>query len=129
MCVGCSIGRVQDQGLFPLHEKEGRVTSDDKPKVKQMAGQKPIAKFRAGSVSCALFENDIPVNGTTKTILKASIQRRYKDKNGDWQSSTSFSRNEVPLAIYCLEKAFEVMVSEQASNGDSNGEVEEEVVM
>jgi len=94
-----------------------------------MAGQKPIAKFRAGSVSAALFENDIPVNGTTKTILKASIQRRYKDKNGDWQSSTSFSRNEIPLAIYCLQKAFEVMVGEQPSNGDSNGEVEEEVIM
>ena len=88
---------------------------------------KPIHKVRAGGVSCALFENDIPVNGTTKTILKASIQRRYKDKNGDWQSSTSFSRNEIPLAIYCLSKAFEVMVGEQGSNG--NGEVEEEVIM
>ena len=92
-----------------------------------MAAQKPIAKFRAGQVSCALFENSINVNGSAKTILKASIQRRYKDGDGTWKSSTSFSRNEIPLAIYCLEKAFDAIVNEQSNGSDSNG-IEEEVV-
>jgi hypothetical protein len=95
--------------------------------VAKMAAQKPIAKFRAGQVSCALFENSINVNGSAKTILKASIQRRYKDSDGTWKSSTSFSRNEIPLAIYCLEKAFEAIVNEQSNGSESNG-VEEEVV-
>lgn len=87
----------------------------------------PIAKFRAGSVSAAIFENDIQVNGTKKTILKASIQRRYKDSDGNWKSSTSFSRNEIPLAIYCLEQAFEKIIGEQTEA--SSNDVEEEVVM
>ena len=71
-----------------------------------MVGQKPLAKFRAGQVSCALWENEINVNGTTKTVLKASIERRYKDKDGSWKSSSSFGRNEMPLAIFCLARAF-----------------------
>jgi len=87
--------------------------------VTKMARQQPIAKFRAGGISCALFENDIQVNGASKTILKATIARRYKDKNGEWKSSGSFSRNEIPLAIYCLQKAFEAIIEEQSS---SNGE-------
>ena len=38
----------------------------------------------------------------------------YRDDNdGEWKSSGSFSRNEIPLAIYCLQKAFEHMIEKQ----------------
>ena len=70
----------------------------------------PLTKFRAGSVSCALWENEVTVNGKTVTMLKASVKRRYRDKDGNWKSSGSFGRNEIPLVIYCLEKAFEAIV-------------------
>ena len=95
-----------------------------------MTGQAPIAKFRAGEVSSALWENDIQVRGQSIKILKATVQRRYKDKDsGEWKSSTSFSRNEIPLAIYCLQKAFERIVEAQnGSSGDSNNVVEEPIL-
>jgi hypothetical protein len=81
-------------------------------------------------MSCALWENEIAVNGTSKMVLKASVSRRYKDKDGNWKSSQSFSRNEIPLAIYCLEQAFEKIIGEeQAQNGNGSNGVEEEVVM
>ncbi len=68
----------------------------------------PVKKFRAGQVNCALWENELTVNGRTVTKLSATLERRYKDKNEQWKSSNSLGRNEIPLAIYCLEKAFEV---------------------
>ena len=81
----------------------------------------PIKKFSAGSVSCALWENEIPTsNGQKATMLKATVERRYKDRDGTWKSSSSFGRNEIPLAIYCLEKAFEAIVE-----GSKNDEVRE----
>jgi len=87
---------------------------------------KPLKSFAAGGVRAAIWENEIQVDGSAKTMLKATIERRYKDKSGTWKSSTSFSRNEIPLAVYCLEKAFEAIVGEeQLQNG--NG-VAEEVV-
>ena len=89
--------------------------------------QTPIAKFKAGAVSSALWENEIEVNGKTVTILKATVQRRYKDKDGNWQSSGSFSRNEIPLAIYCLQKSFEKIIEKQSEA--SNGSVEEIPIM
>ena len=102
----------------------------DSPEVTKMAGQQPLARFRAGAMSCALWENEIAVNGSSKTVLKASVTRRYKDKNGDWKSSQSFARNEIPLAIYCLGKAFEKIIGEETAQAGSNGNgVEEEVVM
>ena len=93
--------------------------------MKQMAG--PLKKFRAGQVSCALWENEAEVNGRTVNMLKATVERRYKDKNDTWKSSNSFSRNEIPLAIYCLEKAFDAIIDEQGAGSADNG-VEEEVV-
>jgi hypothetical protein len=95
-----------------------------------MTGQTPIAKFKAGQVSSALWENEIQVRGSTVKMLKATVQRRYKDRDsGEWKSSMSFSRNEIPLAIYCLQKAFEKIVEAQnGSSGDSNNVVEEPIL-
>ena len=78
-----------------------------------------------------MWENEIQVGGVAKVILKATVNRRYKDRNGDWRSADSFSRNEIPLAVYCLQKAFEaILTTEQNGDGDSgasNGAAEEVV--
>jgi len=84
-----------------------------------MTGQKPIVTVKAGQVSSAIFENEISINGRKVTVLKATLQRRYKSKDGSWKASNSFSRNELPLAIYCLEKCFEKMVGEEGSVEES----------
>ncbi len=75
-----------------------------------METNEPIQRFRAGQVACALWENEVTANGKQQTILKASVSRRYKDRYGSWKTSQSFSRNEIPLAIYALQKAFEAML-------------------
>ncbi len=87
--------------------------------------QTPIAKFQAGQVSAALWENQVEIKGRAVTLLKATVQRRYKDRDGNWQSSGSFGRNEIPLAIYCLQKAFEKIIENQKdkSNGDNVEEI------
>ena len=94
-----------------------------------MAGQKPVAKFKAGQISAALWENEIEVKGRTVTLLKATVQRRYKDNKTDtWKSSSSFNRNEIPLAVYCLQKAFERIIETQSEQSSDNNDVEEMVV-
>ena len=75
----------------------------------------PLKKFRAGQVSAAIWENQATVNGKQVTMLKATVERRFKDKDGNWKSSGSFGRNEIPLAVYCLEKAFDAIIDEQQS--------------
>ncbi len=77
-----------------------------------MAG--PLKKFRAGQISCALWENEAKVNGRMVRMMKATVERRYKDKNNQWQSSNSFGRNDIPLVKYCLDRAFEAIVEEQS---------------
>jgi len=85
----------------------------------------PIRKFRAGSIACALWSNESIVHGRTVAMLNATVERRYKDRSGGWKSSGGFGRNDIPLVIYCLQKAFEAMFEEEISPA----ELEEEVAM
>lgn len=95
-----------------------------------MVGQQmPVAKFKAGQVSSAVWKNEIQVKGVAVEILKATVQRRYKGRDGNWQSSGSFSRNEIPLAIHCLQKAFEKIIETQQAEGNNNTSNIEEVVI
>ena len=73
------------------------------------------------------LESSIPVNGSNKTLLKATVERRYKDKDGSWKSTASFGRAEIPLVADCLSKAFEAIVSEEtAQNGSASENITDE---
>jgi len=94
-----------------------------------METKKPIVSFHAGAVSCGLWKNEITLNsGKTATILKASVSRRYKDNFGNWKTTYTFSRNEIPLAIYCLQKAFEAII-EKSKDEELTDAIEEEKVI
>ena len=88
---------------------------------------KPVEKFRAGPVSCAIWANEAVMNGKNVEMLKASVERRYRDSAGNWKSSGSFSRNEIPLAIHCLQQAFSHII-EKDNTRTENGVKEETVV-
>ena len=84
-----------------------------------MANNEPIRKFQAGHVTRAVWENVVTVNGKPQTIVKATVDRRYLGRDGTWKTSQSFSRNEIPLAIYVLQKAFEAMIEKPSEGGEA----------
>mgnify|MGYP001313222068 FL=1 len=90
-----------------------------------MANQKPVWKTQAGVISVALWQNEAVVGGRNVKMLKATIERRYKDGT-EWKSSSSFGRNDVPLVIWCLSRAFGKML-EKPEGGE--GEASDDVVM
>jgi hypothetical protein len=93
-----------------------------------MNNNKPVKKFTAGSVSAALWENEVRLNGKPTSVMKVSLQKSFKAKDGTWKTTTSFARNEVPLAIFCLQKCFETMLGESAAVDIDSSAVEEEVI-
>ena len=94
-----------------------------------MTSQKPMLRIRVGQISCAVWENEIESYGQTKSLLKASVSRSYKHRDGTWKSSGSFSRNEIPLAIWCLGKALDAIIEKENSQPTQGDDVTEEMVM
>ena len=86
-------------------------------------GNQPEKKFRAGAISATVWLN----HGQRKTgeetnYRTVSLQRGYKDRNDQWQSTTSMRANDLPRAALVLSKAYDYVVTAQDN-------VIEEVVM
>ncbi|MFQ5621063.1 MAG: hypothetical protein ACE5FT_04430 [Candidatus Nanoarchaeia archaeon] len=68
---------------------------------------KPEFKFRAGPVEASIWKNETTKEGVTKDYFTVSFQRRYKDKEGAWQSTNSLHVNDLPKAMVVIGKAYE----------------------
>lgn len=72
---------------------------------------KPEKKFQHGGVSASIFVNELSVNGQVVEKMTVSPQRSYKDKNDEWQTSTSFGINDIPKLIVALSKAYDYLTT------------------
>jgi len=80
----------------------------------------PEITFRHGPCSASVFENEYNRGEETFTTRNVSFQRRYQDKEGNWQTTSSLKVNDIPKAVLVLNKAYEFLTS--------NGQVELEEV-
>lgn len=63
------------------------------------AKNKPKRKLRLGNVRATVWENEIVVNGQKRTVESVTFSKFYKDKDGNWKDTNSYSRNEVPRLL------------------------------
>lgn len=87
----------------------------------------PEKRFSTGAIVATVWKN----NGTSKKgeaveFRTVQLQRRYKDKKGEWQSTSSLRLNDVPRASLVLNKAYEYLV---LKGQDASAGIQEDVVM
>lgn len=82
----------------------------------------PEITFRHGPCSASVFENEYERGDKKFIVRRVSFQRSYRDKDGNWQTTTSLKINDIPKAILVLNKAFEFLTS----NAQCDCEEEEE---
>ena len=71
----------------------------------------PEKKFSTGVITATVWQNQGKGrNGEAVAYRTASLQRRYKDKNGVWQTANSLRVNDLPKASLVLQKAYEYLV-------------------
>ena len=74
----------------------------------------PEIVFRHGACSASIFVNEHSRGEERFTVRTVVFQRRYKDQNGEWQSTSGLNVNDIPKATLVLTKAYEYLTS----NGD-----------
>lgn len=83
----------------------------------------PEKKFRAGSISATVWKNSATDNFGREVFYRTvSFDRRYKDKNGVWQSSNSLRVNDLPKAQLVLGEAYKYLLLKGEGKDSSNAE-------
>lgn len=70
----------------------------------------PEKKIRAGGVVATIWKN----KGKSKTgeevdFYTTNIERNYKDKNDEWQKTSTMRLNDLPKVILVSQKAYEYL--------------------
>ena len=79
---------------------------------------KPEKKFRCGAVEAAVFVNEIEKGGKTFTLKKVSIQKRYRDADGNWNSTNSYDANDLPKLRLVADEAYRYLAMGKSNAND-----------
>jgi hypothetical protein len=72
---------------------------------------KPEKKFRAGAVSATVWLNKgKDKDGKEVEFRTVSVSRTYKDKNDEWQNTSTMRVNDLPKLGVVTSKAYEYLV-------------------
>lgn len=88
----------------------------------------PEKRFSTGGINATIWKNSaVNKAGEPVEFNTVSLQRRYKDKEGNWKSSTSLRINDLPKAALVLNKAYEFLVLKEDASGGSKDIVIEDI--
>ncbi|MDA2933457.1 hypothetical protein MYX82_03850 [Acidobacteria bacterium AH-259-D05] len=73
----------------------------------------PEKKFKVGACTASIFANEVNTAEGTKNLRSVSLQRIYKDKEGNFQHTTNFKANDIPKAVLALSKAYEYLTVDE----------------
>lgn len=86
-------------------------------KTESISGNLPEKKFSTGALVATVWENQGKnKEGDDVSFRTVSFQRRYMDKNGEWQSTSTLRINDLPKASLVLQKAYEYLVMKEMQN-------------
>lgn len=77
-------------------------------------GNKPEKKFRAGGITATIWKNTLKDGDRSFDVRSVNLERSYKDKEGNWQNTTSMRSADLPRAILVMQKAYEFCASTDA---------------
>jgi len=82
---------------------------------------KPVHEVRLGRIKAAIWENETQ-NGAVRHNV--TFQRIYQDEAGQWASSESFGRDDLPLVAKVADLAHTWIFQQNQNGGERNGKRE-----
>ncbi len=82
-----------------------------------MAQKKPAHEIRIGNIRAAIWANG---KEPDQTWFNVTVTRSYKDDDG-WKDSTTFRRDDLPVAAMAMQMCFTWIWERQAASGSREG--------
>ena len=96
-----------------LHLEQQQQQRTPQSQQDQNTPNKPLARFTAGAVSATVWSNQSQ-GKDGESYNTVSLQRRYRDREGNWKSASALRVNDLPRAHLVLSKAYEFLVMRDA---------------
>ena len=86
-----------------------------------MENNKPETKIKVGAISASVWKRThTSKDGQSFDRRQVTIDRVYKDKEGNWKNATSFELNDIPKAILALQEAYALLAKRsEASSSEA----------
>ncbi|MBT7903509.1 hypothetical protein HN587_06620 [Candidatus Woesearchaeota archaeon] len=72
----------------------------------------PVKVFKVGAISASIWVNKIQKDGKEFAYSTISLERNYKDREGQWKKTNSMRLNDIPKATLILNKSYEYLAME-----------------
>lgn len=82
---------------------------------------KPVKVFRLRGISASVFANRAKSGERNVTFHKVSLQRTYRDGDS-YKTTTSFSRDDLPIAGHLLKQAWAFVLDAESRRGSDEDE-------
>ena len=82
---------------------------------------KPVQVYRLRGISVSVFANQVERDGRESTYHKVSLQRTYREGD-EFKTTTSLSRDDLPIASMILKRAWEFILDTEAHRGKDSDE-------
>ena len=66
-----------------------------------------VPSGRGGFINASFWENDVDQDVDRYTTASITIEKRYRDKEKQWQTAKSFNANELLELAYVANQAYE----------------------
>lgn len=70
----------------------------------------PEKKFKLGNVSATVWNNPRLKDGQPVDMKSVQITKSYKDSKGEWQSTNSFSVNDLPKVKMLVDQVYKYLL-------------------
>ncbi len=89
----------------------------------QQRNSKPIKDFRAGTISAAVFRNEVQQEGNTTIRYSVKIQKQFRKDDGQWQNTDYYFPDDLPKLQLVADKAFEFVSLKESKDAEDSAPV------
>ena len=80
---------------------------------------RPIKDFRAGNIQASVWRNEVNnKDGRTEVRYSVRIQKRFKNKEGEYENTNYLFQDDLPKIILVAQKSFEFITLRESKDAE-----------
>lgn len=75
---------------------------------------KPVKSFKAANIEASVWRQEVERNGQIVMRHSVRIQKQYRNKDGDYEKTDYYFRDDLPKLILVAQKAFDFIALKES---------------